>query len=159
MTALPVGRQQIVTDKVGFKRLVTGGINLIVGQELVVNLQLELGELTQEVTLSAQEPLVNTTPAEVSGFVGERAGKGSAAQRAKLGSLVALNPGTTNYALKSANTTTSEGNTFTVAGRRPMDNIVLLNGIEYTGASLVGVTPGGVSGGLLGIDAVREFNS
>src|SRR4051794_15370508 len=39
-----------------------------------------------------------------------------------------------------------------------MDNLVLLNGIEYTGASLVGVTPGGVSGGLLGIDAVREFN-
>jgi len=34
----------------------------------------------------------------------------------------------------------------------------LLNGIEYAGSSLVGVTPGGVSGGLLGIDAVREFN-
>ena len=34
----------------------------------------------------------------------------------------------------------------------------LMNGIEYTGTSQLGVTPGGVSGELLGIDAVREFN-
>ena len=39
-----------------------------------------------------------------------------------------------------------------------MENIVLLNGIEYTGTSQLAVTPGGVSGYLLGIDAVREFN-
>ncbi len=34
----------------------------------------------------------------------------------------------------------------------------LWNGIEYTGASQLAVTPGGVSGYLLGIDAIREFN-
>src|SRR2546430_7158357 len=45
---------------------------------------------------------------------------------------------------------------FTVAGRRPLENLVLLNGVEYTGSSQLGVTPGGVSGDLLGIDAVRE---
>ena len=39
-----------------------------------------------------------------------------------------------------------------------MDNVVLLNGIEYTGSSQLAITPGGVSGDLLGIDAVREFN-
>ena len=39
-----------------------------------------------------------------------------------------------------------------------MDNLFLLNGIEYTGSSQLAVTPGGVSGDLLGIDAVREFN-
>ncbi len=33
-----------------------------------------------------------------------------------------------------------------------------MNGIEYTGSSQLAVTPGGVSGELLGIDAVREFN-
>src|SRR5205814_5634957 len=36
--------------------------------------------------------------------------------------------------------------------------LFLLNGIEYTGSSQLAVTPGGVSGYLLGIDAVREFN-
>src|ERR1051325_5842805 len=44
------------------------------------------------------------------------------------------------------------------AGRRPTENLFLLNGVELTGASVVGITPGGVSGQLLGIDAVREFN-
>ena len=39
-----------------------------------------------------------------------------------------------------------------------MDNLFLLNGIEYTGSSQLAITPGGVSGYLLGIDAVREFN-
>ncbi len=38
------------------------------------------------------------------------------------------------------------------------DNLFLLNGIEYTGTSLINVTPGGTSGQLLGVDAVREFN-
>src|SRR6185369_8695134 len=50
------------------------------------------------------------------------------------------------------------GNTFSVAGRRTGDNLVLLNGVEYTGSSQLAVTPGGVSGDLLGIDAIREFN-
>ena len=35
---------------------------------------------------------------------------------------------------------------------------MLLNGIEYIGSSQLAVTPGGMSGDLLGIDAVREFN-
>ncbi len=73
--------------------------------------------------------------------------------------LIALNPGTINYsAMKSANTSTSDGNTFSVAGRRTSENIFLLNGVEYTGSSQLAISPGGVSGQLLGIDAVREFN-
>ena len=33
-----------------------------------------------------------------------------------------------------------------------------MNGVEYMGSSQLAVTPGGASGELLGIDAVREFN-
>jgi hypothetical protein len=47
---------------------------------------------------------------------------------------------------------------FSVSGRRPQDNLFLLNGIEYTGASLINTTPGGTSGQLLGIDGIHEFN-
>ncbi|HEY3455773.1 MAG TPA: carboxypeptidase regulatory-like domain-containing protein [Bryobacteraceae bacterium] len=158
ITSLPLGPQEVSVEKPGFKRAVRTGIELIVGQELVLHLKLELGELAQQTTISAQGPVVNTTTADVAGFVGQRAVKDLPLNGRSWDNLVALNPGAMNYNLKSAGTTTSNGNTFTVAGRRPMDNLVLLNGIEYTGASLVGVTPGGVSGGLLGIDAVREFN-
>ncbi len=47
---------------------------------------------------------------------------------------------------------------FAVSGHRPQENLFLLNGIEYTGASEINNTPGGTSGQLLGVDAVREFN-
>lgn len=156
--SLPLGPQEVAVEKQGFKREVRTGIDLIVGQELTLKLKLELGQVSQEVTLSAEGPVVNTATAEVSGFVGERAVKDLPLNGRSWDNLIALNPGAVNYGLKSPNTTTSNGNTFTVSGRRPLDNLVLLNGIEYTGASLNGVTPGGVSGGLLGIDAVREFN-
>src|ERR1019366_7110457 len=45
-----------------------------------------------------------------------------------------------------------------IDGKRGTDNLFLLNGIEYTAAATTGTTPGGASGQLLGIDAVREFN-
>jgi hypothetical protein len=47
---------------------------------------------------------------------------------------------------------------FSASGRRPQENLYLLNGVEYTGASEINNTPGGVSGQLLGVDAVREFS-
>jgi hypothetical protein len=103
--------------------------------------------------------VVNTTTASVAGMVDERQVKDLPLNGRSFDNLITLNPGAINYsAMKSANTSTSDGNTFTVAGRRPGDNLFLLNGIEYTGSSQLAVTPGGVSGELLGIDAVREFN-
>jgi hypothetical protein len=156
--SLPLGPQEVEAERPGFKAAVRTGIDLEVGQEVVVNLTLEVGEVSQQITVSGDAPLVNTTTAQVSGFVGEREVKDLPLNGRSWDNLIALNPGAINYALKSANTTTSNGHTFTVSGQRPMDNLVLLNGIEYAGSSLVGVTPGGVSGGLLGIDAVREFN-
>ena len=71
----PFGPAGSSGEKQGFKREVRTGIDLIVGQELALKLKLELGEVSQEVTLSAEGPVVNTATAEVSGFVGQRAVK------------------------------------------------------------------------------------
>ena len=156
--SLPVGPYQVRAEKPGFKSEVRNGVDLVVGQEAVVRLRLELGDLAQEVTVNEQIPVVNTTTSSVSGLVGEREIKDLPLNGRSFDNLMTLNPGVINYGLKSANTSTSNGNTFSVEGRRPMDNLVLLNGIEYTGSSQLAITPGGVSGYLLGIDAVREFN-
>ena len=156
--SLPVGSQEVRAEKAGFNSAVRTGINLAVVQEAVVNLRLEVGSVTQEITVSADTPLVDTTTASVSGLVAEREVKDLPLNGRSFDYLITLNPGAINYTLKSANTSTSNGNTFSVAGRRPLENIFLLNGIEYTGSSQLSVTPGGVSGDLLGIDAVREFN-
>ncbi len=156
--SLPVGPYEVKAEKTGFKAAVRTGINLAVGQEARVNLQLEVGEFAQQVTVLAEAPIVNTSTASSSGVVGERQVKELPLNGRSFDYLITLNPGAINYNLKSPQTSTSNGNTFSVAGRRPLDNLVLLNGVEYTGSSQLAVTPGGVSGDLLGIDAVREFN-
>jgi carboxypeptidase family protein len=157
--SLPVGPQEVKAEKPGFKTAVRLGVNLVVAQEAVVPLRLEVGELAQQVTVTAEAPVVNTTTSSVSGLVGESQVKDLPLNGRSFDNLITLNPGAINYtSMKSANTTTSDGNSFSVAGRRPQDNLFLLNGIEYTGSSQLAVTPGGVSGYLLGIDAIREFN-
>jgi hypothetical protein len=156
--ALPLGPQEVRVEKPGFKGIVRKGINLTVGQNAVLNMRLEVGEVAQQVTISEDVPVINTTTSSVSGVVGSREIKDLPLNGRSFDNLLTLNPGTINYGLKSPSTSTSNGNTFAVAGRRPADNIVLMNGIEYTGSSQLAITPGGVSGELLGIDAIREFN-
>ena len=156
--SLSVGPHEVRAAKLGFKTEVRSRVNLVVGQSAVVNVRLEVGEIAQEINVSEETPVVNTTTSSVSGMVGEREVKDLPLNGRSFDNLMTLNPGALNYGLKSANTSTSNGNTFSIEGRRPSDNVVLLNGIEYTGSSQLAITPGGVSGELLGIDAVREFN-
>ena len=156
--SLALGRHEVKVEKTGFKSVVRTGIDLAVGQEAVVNLRLEVGELR-----TAGDGLGRSSAGQYHHLVRVRTGGRGKVKDLPLNgrsfdNLITLNPGAINYGLKSANTSTSNGNTFSVAGRRPLDNLVLLNGIEYTGSSQLAVTPGGVSGDLLGIDAVREFN-
>src|SRR6267378_6685543 len=158
LLSLSVGSQEVRAEKPGFRAAVRTGVNLAVGQEAVVNLKLEVGEVAQEVNVSAEAPLVDTTTASVSGLVAEREIKDLPLNGRSFDNLIALNPGAINYTYKSPGTVTSQGNTFSVAGRRPLENIFLMNGVEYTGSSQLSITPGGVSGNLLGVDAVREFN-
>ena len=101
------------------------------------------------------------TTDDTSGLVGERQVKDLPLNGRSYDQLLTLNPGTVNYTSQRAGgtgTSNSElGNMFSVSGHRPQENLFLPNGVEYTGASEIGNTPGGVSGQLLGVDAVREF--
>src|SRR5262249_26734497 len=49
---LPVGAYEITTTMPGFKQAVRSGINLVVGQEAVVDLTLEVGAPAEQVTVT-----------------------------------------------------------------------------------------------------------
>ena len=51
IVALPLGLQEVKVEKAGFKSEVRTGVNLQVGQDAVVNFQLELGEIVQQVNV------------------------------------------------------------------------------------------------------------
>jgi hypothetical protein len=69
---LAVGSYEVRATKSGFKTEVRSRVSVVVGQEAVVNLRLEVGELTQEVTVVEETPIVNATTSSVAGIVGER---------------------------------------------------------------------------------------
>ena len=67
MSSLPVGPYEVTAEKLGFKQQVRRGFNLVVGQEAVVNLTLEVGNVAEQITVIEQAPLVNTTLSSTSG--------------------------------------------------------------------------------------------
>src|SRR2546427_1489065 len=54
---LPVGAYEMTTTMPGFKQIVRSGINLVVGQEAVVDLTLEVGAAVKQVTGSDEATL------------------------------------------------------------------------------------------------------
>jgi len=159
--ALPVGRYQLTADKSGFQTEKRTGILLVVGQHQELELTLKVGNDHQVVEVTTDSGTLSATTEDPSGLVGERQVKDLPLNGRSYDQLLTLNPGAVNYTSQRAGGTgtsnSQAGNMFAVSGRRPQENLFLLNGVEYTGASEIGNTPGGVSGQLLGVDAVREF--
>jgi Carboxypeptidase regulatory-like domain len=160
--SVSIGRYRVTASKEGFNSQVKTGIELVVGQTTVVDLTLPVGELKQAITVEEAAPLVNLSTQQISGLVSERQVKELPLNGRSYDQLITLNPGIVNYtAERSGGVGTSNsavGNMFAISGRRPQENLFLLNGIEFTGASVINNTPGGTSGQLLGVEAVREFN-
>ena len=160
--SVPVGAYSVLVTHDGFAQQQRNGITLTIGQSLWLDIVLGVATVQQEVEVNATDPGVNTTTQQTAGLVDEREVKDLPLNGRSYDELLTLNPATVNYTNERSGSigtsNSSVGNMFAVSGRRPQDNVFLLNGIEYTGASLINVTPGGTSGQLLGVDAVREFN-
>lgn len=160
--SVPVGRYEVTAEKDGFSTATRSGVNLVIGQSAVVDLSLAVGTVNEQVAVTDAPQTLNPTTQQISGLVSEKQVKELPLNGRSFDELITLNPAVVNYTGQRSGSigtsNSSPGNMFAVAGRRPQDNLFLLNGVEYTGASEINVTPGGVSGQLLGVDAVREFN-
>ncbi|HYL63261.1 MAG TPA: carboxypeptidase-like regulatory domain-containing protein [Candidatus Methylomirabilis sp.] len=160
--ALPVGEYEVRVSKAGFQEAIRSGIRLAVGQEAGVDLTLQVGQVQEQVKVDADAPIVNLTTRDISGLLNEPQVKQLPLNGRSYDLLMPLNPGIVNFTSQKtggtgiSNSTTA--NNFAVSGNRPQQNIFLLNGVEYTGAAENNMQPGGTSGMLLGVDAVREFN-
>jgi hypothetical protein len=159
--SVPIGPYNVTAEYQGFAPTQQSA-TLVVGQSLQLNFVLGVASVQQAVEVTADGSTVNTTTQQTAGLVDERQVKELPLNGRSYDGLLTLNPGTVNYTSERSGSVgtsnSSVGNMFAVSGRRPQDNLFLLNGVEYTGASLINVTPGGTSGQLLGVDAVREFN-
>jgi Carboxypeptidase regulatory-like domain len=159
---LPLGRFEIHAARKGFADETRTGITLVVGEDATVDLRMQVSPVSQHVTIDADAPLVSTATADVSGLVGERQVKDLPLNGRSYDLLLTLNPAVVNFTSEKTGGTgisnSSTANNFAISGNRPEQNLFLLNGVEYSGAAENNMTPGGPSGQLLGVDAVREFN-
>lgn len=160
--SIPVGTYSVTATHDGLSPLKRTGIALAVGQSIHLHLVLTLSSVEQTVTVEDTPPSVDTSTLQSQGLVNERQVKELPLNGRSFDQLALLNPASVSYTTQRSGgvgtSNSSVGNMYSVSGRRPQDNLFLLNGIEYTGASLINVTPGGTSGQLLGVEAVREFN-
>ena len=158
--SLAVGRYTISANAPGFAPYKQSS-DITVGQSLELTLKLNVtGSAT--ITVEDSADIVNISTEQTAGLVNSRQVKELPLNGRSFDQLLTLNPGTVNYTNQRSGSVgtsnSSVGSMFSVSGRRPQDNLFLLNGIEYTGASLINTTPGGTSGQLLGIDGIHEFN-
>jgi Carboxypeptidase regulatory-like domain len=160
--SVPVGDYYVTASGDGFTAQTLTGIRLVIGQSTVIDLSLSIGQVRLEVTVAATPPTIELSTQQTSGLVDEKQVKELPLNGRSYDELMTLNPAVVNYSSERSGgigtSNSAVGNMFAVSGHRPQDNLFLLNGIEYTGSSEINVTPGGTSGQLLGVDAVREFN-
>ncbi|MGA7792696.1 MAG: carboxypeptidase-like regulatory domain-containing protein [Candidatus Acidiferrales bacterium] len=160
--SLSVGRYEVSAGQAGFRTEVKTGITLAIGQRAEVNLMLAVGDVQQSISVEETAMQLAVSTAEFSGLVGETQIKDLPLNGRSYDQLLTLNPGVVNYTSQRAGgigtSNSVVGNMFSASGRRPQENLYILNGVEFTSASEVNNTPGGTSGQLLGVDAVREFS-
>ncbi len=159
--SLAVGQYEVRAEASGFRPEIKAGITLVVGQHAEVNLTLRVGQVQEAVVVQEQASVVSVSTQDISGLVGERQVKDLPLNGRSYDQLLTLNPGIVNYTSQRAGeigtSNSVVGSMFSSSGHRPQENLYLLNGVEFTSASEINNTPGGVSGQLLGVDAVREF--
>src|ERR1051326_8956312 len=155
---LPVGPYEVRTTMPGFKQEVRKGINLVVGQEAVIDLLLEVGANAEQVTVTEEAPLVNTTLSSTAGLITEQQVKDLPLNGRSFDQLLVLNAGVVN---NSSNMGGGGGfPAFSVAGHREETNRFMINGVDWIGGNATHqfITPSGASSQLLGVEAVREYN-
>lgn len=133
LPSLRVGAYTITSELVGFRRVTRTGITVMLGQQLQVDLVLEVGGLSEEVTVTSEAPMLQATTAEISDIIDNREvvqiplnGRNFLAL-AQLSDAVVVPPGgTRGEALQQA------GPLPNIGGQRSGHNIYLLDGVKVT---------------------------
>ena len=133
MASLPIGAWEITAELLGFRRAVQTRLVLAIGRTLDLEFNLNVGQLSEEVTVLATAPLLQATTAEISDVIDNREveqiplnGR-QFLQLAQLSAAVVIPPGgTRGAALQQA------GPLPNVGGQRAGHNIYLLDGVKIT---------------------------
>ena len=69
---LQPGEYEVHISRAGFQPVVRRGVQLAIGQNAVIDVRLEVGRVTDEVSVTADAPQINITSGAVSGLVSDK---------------------------------------------------------------------------------------
>jgi hypothetical protein len=153
---LAPGPYEVTATLSGFDTLRRDGITLAIGQEANLTLALKVGAVSEQVTVTAEAPIVNTSTSSVSGVVDEQRIEELPLNGRDFSQLPLVQTGVT--AIRNGDATVSKGYgaRISMGGSRPDQTAWLLDGTNIHSVSNFG-TPGSAAGVMLGVEAVREF--
>ncbi len=152
--ALKVGHYTVKIEKSGFKSQTQQGLDLAVAQEMVVNATLEVGAATQEVQVTSEIPLVNTTSSTLGSLVNEEKMSDLPLNGRNYIDLSLLQPGVSAH-MNHGTGAGMTGTWFSSNGAPQYSNNVTIDG-----ASMVNMMGGATSseaGTTLGVDGIQEY--
>ena len=154
---LPAGKYDVTATKEGFQQAVRPGVELHVSDVISLNFSLQVGSMSQSVTVEGGAPLVETTSSEIGGLVNSKEIEDLPLNGRNYIDLSLLQAGVTN-SLNSTGTNGFGGMTGTVYssnGAPVISNNFLLDGTQIENQSNWGTAS--FAGTTLGVDGIQEY--
>ena len=155
--ALQPGLYTVRVEAPGFKSLTVSAQNLVVGQEMVVNAEMQIGSPDQAVTVTGEAPLVNTTNSSLGGLVNDQQIVDLPLNGRNYTDLVFLQPGVAPAQHALGGGAGAVGNWFSSNGAPPRSNFFTLDGAPVGNAYNTG--PNSEGDNAMGVDGVKEFKT
>jgi hypothetical protein len=159
---LQAGHYSVMLSAPGFNTVEAPEVTLNVGEEVQVNLTLQVGVISEKVVVTAAVPAVDLVNSTLQPVVNDHTIVQLPLNGRDWASLANLQPGVVPartqppVALTNQRANRGVGNQLVVSGARPQMNNYRVDGISINDYSNGG--PGGVNGGNLGVDAIQEFS-
>ncbi|MFZ0634393.1 MAG: carboxypeptidase regulatory-like domain-containing protein [Candidatus Acidiferrales bacterium] len=154
---LAPGNYELRAENAGFVTEVRKGITLTVAQVAQINFSLKIGSMSQQVVVQGGAPLLETVTSSVSGLVNEEQMEGLPLNGRDISQLVLLQAGVTPTPSAGPSPFQKGGFAkFSVNGQRSTATNYTIDGMDANDPDYA-LSPGGVSGELLGVDGIREF--
>ena len=152
---LPLGAYEVRAELAGFQTSVRRGIELTVGREAIVDLVMGVGDLAEEIVVTGEAPLVDTSSGTLGGLVTREKIEQLPLNGRDLTQLMTLESGVTMIRRGSQDATAGFGAKMSISGARPDMVGWLLDGTDIQNTFKTG--PAGAAGVQLGVEAVQEF--
>ena len=152
---LPVGSWDVRVEMPGFKPLVRRGVGVTLAETAVVDFTLEVGGVTEEVTVSAGVSEVNVSTGELSYLVSGHELEALPLNGRNYTDLALLQPGVIAFPHRDGGSVVAHGLGMSINGQDPRSNVYLLDGTLLN--DLTNSPAGSAAGTTLGLETVREF--